>query len=254
MLRKILLTGLAVMIAVGLLPTRWVQAQSGSVADIVLIQFSYYVGISPPLTAGEMDRGELDRPFAAEYRIDPVDLRSAPLSCTSPVLPDEEIVVGVVGWRVQITMQGRFYEFRTNYGGSVVIRCVNGQPLDFNGSARGIGATISGESATTAAMNHLSGQLDVGTITIERAENPGEDDPRVFYNWRPVVYADASLGCPVRGVDYDVRDTFAYNVNLTVNGRRYNYRIRGDGGQVIWCVGGRPDQSSLGITFPAEGQ
>ncbi len=255
MLKKLLFAALVLVGLASLYPVQPSTAQSGSVGDIVLIQFSTYVGINPPLTAAELDRGEIDRPFFAEYNIDPVDLRTAPLSCTSPILPDEEIVVGVIGWRVQIELQNRFYEFRTNYGGSVVIRCVGGQQIDFNATGRGIGTTISGEAATTAAMNHLSGQLDVGTITIERAENPGEDDPRVLYNWRPWVYPDASLGCALSGVDYDVRDTFGYNVNLTVNGRRYNYRVRGDGGQVIWCVGGRPDTSSIGITFPTtEGQ
>lgn len=258
MVRRITLFMLVMLLIASVLPVhpRQAAAQSGSVADIILIQFSYYVGINPPLTAAELELGELNRPFFAEYDIDPVDLRSTSLNCTAPVLPDEQTVVDAssIGWRVIITLQNRTYEFRANFGGSVVIRCVNGQQIDFNGTARGIGTTISGEAATEAAMNHLSGQLDVGTITIERAENPAEDDPRVFYRWNPFVYLDASLGCPVAGVDYDVRDTFAYNVTLTVNGRRYNYRVRGDGGQVILCVGGRPDTSSIGITFPTEGQ
>lgn len=259
MFKRILLIMLALIILVSLIPTRVQQAdaQSGSVADIILVQFSYYIGISPPLTAAELDLGEPNRPFFAEYDIDPIDLRGISLSCDAPVLPDDQTLVDAVaiGWRVLITLQNRSYEFRSNFGGSAIIRCFNGEPIDFNGTARGIGATISGEAATTAAMNHLSGQLDVGTISIERAENPGEEDPRVFYRWNPFVYLDASLGCPVRNVEYDVRDTFAYNVTLTVNGLRYNYRVRGDGGQVLWCRSGRPDATSIGITFPTtEGQ
>ncbi len=254
MFKRILLLMVAVAVTVSVFPPKMqnVQAQGGFAADNILIQFSYYLGINPVLTAAELDRGELNRPFFAEYEINPIDLRGTSLSCSAPVLPNDQTIVDAVaiGWQVIITLQNRTYQFRSNFGGSAVIRCVGGEQIDFNGTPRGIGTTISGEAATTAAMNHLSGQLDVGTITIERAENPGEEDPRVFYRWNAFVYLDASLGCPASNIDYDVRDTFAYNVNLTVNGRRYNYRVRGDGGQVIWCRSGRPDTTSIGITFP----
>jgi hypothetical protein len=67
------------------------------------------------------------------------------------------------------------------------------------------------------------------------------------YYWTPFVYLDASLGCPQRGFTYDVRDTFAFRVQVSVAGRYFDYRVRGDGAQVIWCRGGVPDETSIGL-------
>jgi hypothetical protein len=98
-------------------------------------------------------------------------------------------------------------------------------------------------------MSHLSTYLDLERpITITEADEPLEDSPRVFYRWSaPIVYNDASLGCPLSGATYDVRDTLAWRVTLTVNGRVYPYRVRMDGNVVLLCFSGRPDASSIGL-------
>ncbi len=236
------------------------EAQA-SIINQVLYEFSNYVGISPPLYTAEMDLGELNRPFEADYSFDGLDLRDGPVSCSSRILGDNEQIIGEVGFRVLVTLNGRRYEFRTTLDASPVIRCYNGRPMDWNGSYRGIGTTIDGTAATNLAMKHLSGYLELGqTITVALADDPPEADdddttedfPRVFYRWLSVVYNDASLGCPQGGgVTYDVRDTLAYRVTLTVNGYVYGYRVRSDGAVVLLCRSGRADVSSIGLTIDA---
>lgn len=236
------------------------EAQA-SIINQVLYEFSNYVGINPPLYTAELDLGELNRPFEAGYEFQGLDLRDGPVSCSSRILDDNEEIIGSVGFRVLITLNGRRYEFRTNLNASPVIRCYNGQEMDWNGASRGIGTTIDGTSATNIAMRHLSSYLELGqTITVDLAENPPEADddpdtedfPRVFYRWLSVVYNDASLGCPQGGgVTYDVRDTLAYRITLTVNGWVYSYRVRSDGNVVLLCRGGRADASSIGLTIDA---
>lgn len=231
------------------------QAQDGGAGSIgltnyVLLLFSNYVGISPSLTAGELELGELNRPFRASYRFAGLDLREAPLSCDSRVMEDEETITnGRIGYRYLITLQGRTYEFRTNATGSQIIRCYYGEEIAFNGNPRGIGVTLSGEGAVNVAMRHAQSYLDLAApITVELANNPNENTPRTFYQWFPWVYLDASLACPARGFDYDVRDTFAFRVILNVQGRYLDYRVRGDGNVVLLCQGGRPNDASIGLT------
>jgi hypothetical protein len=229
-------------------------AQSGAGAGLtnfVLLRFSNYVGVSPPLTAPELELGDLNRPFSASYRFNGLDLTTAPLSCDSRVMDDDEIITnGRVGYRYLITLQRRIYEFRTNLTGSQLIRCYFGEPIDFNGNPRGIGTTLSGEQAVNVAMRHAQGYLGLDqTITVELANNPNENTPRTFYQWFPWVYLDESLLCPARGFTYDVRDTFAFRVLLTINGRFLDYRVRGDGNVVLLCQGGRPNDASIGLTI-----
>jgi hypothetical protein len=234
-------------------------AAQALIINQILYEFSNYVGISPPLYAAELDLGETDRSFEAGYEFSGLDLRDGPVSCDSRIMEENETIVGSVGFVVYVSLNGRRYEFRTNLNASPVIRCFNGAPIDWNGSPRGIGATIDGDRATDIAMGHLSTWLDLGqTITVALANDPPEADddpdtvdfPRVFYRWVSVVYNDASLGCPQGGgVTYDVRDTLAYRVTLTVNGFVYSYRVRADGGVVLLCRGGRPDESSIGLNI-----
>lgn len=267
-LLRLLVLAATIALVVGLVPQanhqpfapKRAEAQA-SIINQVLYEFSNYVGISPPLYTAELDLGELNRPFVASYEFQGLDLRDGPVSCASRIMADDETIIGSVGFRVLITLNGRRYEFRTNVNASPVIRCYNGQPMDWNGSPRGIGATIDGTSATNIAMRHLSGFLELGqTITVALADDPPEADddpdtedfPRVFYRWLSVVYNDASLGCPQGGgVTYDVRDTLAYRVTLTVNGWVYGYRVRADGNVVLLCRGGRPDASSIGLNIDA---
>ena len=225
-------------------------ASTLGLTNYILLLFSNYAGVSPQLTAAELELGELNRPFSARYRFSGLDLRSAPLSCDSRVMDEDEVITnGRIGYRYLITLQGRTYEFRTNLTGSQVIRCYYGKPIDFNGSPRGIGTTISGDAATNAAMRHAQGYLALDSaISVELANDPAENTPRTFYQWFPWVYLDSSLACPARGFTYDVRDTFAYRVILNVQGRYLDYRVRGDGNVVILCRGGRPDDSSIGLT------
>lgn len=239
---------------------RRAEAQA-SIINQVLYEFSNYVGINPPLYTAELDLGELNRPFEASYEFQGLDLRDGPVSCDSRIMADDETIIGSVGFRVIVTLNGRRYEFRTNLNASPVIRCFNGEPIDWNGSSRGIGTTIDGTSATDIAMRHLSGYLELGTtITVALAEDPPEADddpetedfPLVYYRWLSVVYNDASLGCPQGGgVTYDVRDTLAYRITLTVNGRVYSYRVRSDGNVALLCLGGRPHSSSIGLEVDA---
>jgi len=230
------------------------EAQSGAgagLSNFILLRFSNYVGVSPPLTAAELELGDLNRPFSASYRFNGLDLTSEPLSCDSRILDDDEIITnGQVGYRYLITMQGRTYEFRTNLTGSQLIRCYFGEPIDFNGNPRGIGTTLSGEQAVNVAMRHAQSYLELDqTISVELANNPNEDTPLTFYQWFPWVYLDASLLCPARGFTYDVRDTFAFRILLTINGRFLDYRVRGDGNVVLLCQGGRPNDTSIGLSI-----
>jgi hypothetical protein len=235
-------------------PTPTVAQEGGAstlgLTNYILLLFSNYVGISPQLTAAELELGDLDRPFSARYSFRGLDLRDAPLSCDSRVMGEDEVITnGRVGYRYLITLQGRTYEFRTNLTGSQVIRCYYGEPIDFNGSPRGIGATVSGDTATNAAMRHAQGYLGLDSpITVALVNEPNEGTPRTFYQWFPWVYLNASLACPARGFTYDVRDTFAFRVILNVQGRYLDYRVRGDGNVVLLCRGGRPDDSSIGLT------
>lgn len=216
--------------------------------NVVLLQFSYYLGINPPLTAGEIELGASDRPFSVSYRFSGLDLRNEPLSCDAPVLDNDAEVTGRVGYRYLITVQGRTYELRSNANGTQVIRCYFGEEIDWLANPRGIGPTIDGIAATNTALRHLSGYLGTDvTLTVDRAENPEEGDPRVFYRYNPFVYLDASMGCPARDRDYAVQDTLAYRVRLTVNGLFYDYRVRADGSVVVLCRFGRPDESSIGL-------
>jgi hypothetical protein len=234
------------------------QAQDGGTAsagagiglsNFVLAQFSNYLGISPVLTASEVELGA-NRPFDVSYRFNGLDLRTDPLSCDSRVMTDDEIITnGLVGYRYLITLQGRTYEFRTDAAGKQLIRCYFGEAIDFNGTPRGVGALITGEQATNAAMQHASTYLGLeSVVTIEKIEADAEDIPFSNWRWDSFVYLDASLNCPAANTTYDVRDTFAFRVQLTIGGRYLDYRVRGDGQQIILCRGGRPDASSIGLT------
>lgn len=228
-----------------------VSAQGPTTSDRVLAAFSNYIGINPVLTAAELEfEGAEERRFPVSFRFTGLDLRTGGLSCDSRVMAaDERIVGGEVGFRYLITLNGLTYELRTNFFGTRIIRCFFGEEIDFDPLPRGIGPSITGEEATRVAMRHLSGYLQLERpITIEEADEPLEDSPRVFYRWSaPVVFGDASLGCPLRGATYDVRDTLGWRVTLTVNGRVYPYRVRMDGNVVLLCFGGRPDPSSIGL-------
>lgn len=226
-----------------------VAAQGNTTSNIVLAAFSNYIGINPPLTAEELEFTEVeDRRFSVSFTFTGLDLSNGGLSCSSRVMdPDERIVGAPIGWRYIITINGRRYELRSDFNGTRIIRCFNGSPIDFDYSYRGIGSALDGEGAVRRAMAHLSTYLDL-PISIEAANDPQDGDPRVFYRWTaPIVYNDASLGCPLAGATYDVRDTIGWRVTLTVNGRVYPYRVRLDGGVVVLCFGGRPDPTSIGL-------
>lgn len=230
-----------------------VAAQGGGanflLTNYVLYNFSNYAGISPALTASEIELGNPTRPFEASYTVAGLDLREVPLSCDSPVLEEGELIFdGRIGYRYWITLQGRTYEFRVNLAATELIRCYYGEPIDFDGTPRGIGATITGDQATNLAFAHAQNYLGLEVpISTDKANNPDDDTPYLVYRWDSYMYLDASLACPQFRAQYDVRDTFAFRVKLTVGGRFLDYRVRGDGAVVLLCQSGRPNTSSIGI-------
>lgn len=217
--------------------------------NYVLYSFSNYAGVSPVLTASEIELGNPTRPFEASYRVAGLDLREVPLSCDSPVLEEGELIFdGRIGYRYLITLQGRIYEFRINLAATELIRCYYGVAIDFNGAPRGIGATITGDQATNIAFAHAQNYLALDVpISTAKVDAPDEDTPYLVYRWDTYMYLDASLACPQFSAQYDVRDTFAFRVQLTVGGRYLDYRVRGDGSVVLLCQSGRPNTSSIGI-------
>ena len=230
-----------------------VAAQGGGASylltNYVLYNFSNYAGVSPALTASEIELGNPTRPFDASYTVAGLDLREAPLSCDSPILEEGELIFdGRIGYRYLITLQGRIYEFRVNIAATELIRCYYGKLIDFDGSPRGIGATITGDQATDLAFAHAQNYLALDVpISTALANNPNDDTPYLVYRWDTYLYLDASLACPQYGAKYDVRDTFAFRVQLTVGRRYLDYRVRGDGAVVLLCQYGRPNSTSIGI-------
>lgn len=253
MMRKLgLLILLVSMLLVGL-PTDQPQSAEAQASylltNYVLYNFSNYAGISPVLTASELELGNPNRPFEAGYTVAGLDLRQDPLSCSSPVLDEGELITnGQVGYRYLITLSNFTYEFRINLAGTQLIRCYYGRQIDFNGAPRGIGTTISGDRATDLAFTHAQNYLGLDVpVSTAKANDPDEDTPYLYYRWNSYMYLDASLACPQYGAQYDVRDTFAFRVILNVAGYYFDYRVRGDGAVVLLCQGGRPNTSSIGL-------
>lgn len=217
--------------------------------NFVLYNFSNYAGVSPVLTASEIELGNPNRPFDASYTVNALDLREVDLSCDSPSLEEgEQIYDGRIGYRYLITLQGRIYEFRVNLAANNLIRCYFGKEIDFDGTPRGIGATISGDQASDLAFAHAQNYLGLDVpINTNKANNPDDDTPYLVYRWDTYLYLDGSLGCPQYGKQYDVRDTFAFRVQLTVGSRYLDYRVRGDGAVALLCIYGRPHSTSIGL-------
>ena len=110
-------------------------------------------------------------------------------------------------------------------------------------------------SRVDQALAHVSGYLDLETtITLARIDTDDENIPYTTWNWTPVVYTTASLGCPAAGQTYTDREVAAYRVRLTVRGYgTYDYRVARDGSVVILCFSGRPHTSSIGLDLTTSG-
>jgi|GEM_PF-4000020 len=235
-----------------------VATAQGTVEDVVLALVYRNLGISPAPTRGQVESGGADLAFPTSFRSQALDLNATQgrIACDSPIVPDDQRVVGWYGFRVEVTVVGRRYVYRTNGSGNDLIRCINGQQVDLNfGSVPGFGATRNGYDVTNLAMRHLSGYLDLDVVlTREDVDRTGEDADfeypyRVFYRWASVVYTNSAFQCPARGQLFTDGPTAAYRILITVNGRTYQYRASPDGSVLLLCLGGGAEESSPGIRF-----
>jgi hypothetical protein len=105
------------------------------------------------------------------------------------------------------------------------------------------------------ALAHLSNYLDLEkTITLALIEADDEDILFTSYRYDPVVYTTTALGCPQAGQTYAQRQVNAYRILLTVRGYgTYDYRVTADGSVLIFCLGGRPHSSSIGLDLTTAG-
>lgn len=67
------------------------------------------------------------------------------------------------------------------------------------------------QKLVTLAKEHLAQKLGIAVEQIALAE------------MKPVVWRDASLGCPKPGIDYIQVETPGYNIVLETGGKTYNY-------------------------------
>jgi hypothetical protein len=233
----------------------------GTIEDQVFAVVSQQLGIIPSPTKGQLDRGDASLPFVYAYEKDGLDLNASGggVTCDARVLGDDEMIIGWVGYRVIVTVEGRRYEFRTNGTGSQIIRCVGGRPADNNfGAAASLGAYRPGDSVADQAFRHLSNYLQLNpVITLADVQRLGTDEEpedypySVFYRWDATLFSNSALNCPGAGQQFRNGDAAGYLMYLTVNGRTYQYRSSLDGAVLIFCLGGRADISSQGVTIPA---
>lgn len=90
------------------------------------------------------------------------------------------------------------------------------------------------------AMAHLSDLLG-RPITRDNFE----------WRWSEQIYPDNSLGCPAEGITYTQQQVRAFQVRIFVDGTEYDYRVSAGGEQIVLCVDGQPDLSSIGVALPA---
>lgn len=230
------------------------QAQDSVISQVVGLVMRN-IGINPAPTKGQLDSGNVNLPFEIAYEFNGLDLREESLSCTAPILGDDEIVIGRIGWRVLVTVSGRRYEFRTDAGGGNIIRCINRSEAGTSfGAATATGATLSGDAVSDRALAHLQGYLGSEfELSVANAEEPPvEDYPRVFYRWSTTIFDNSALECPASGGTFTEGDVAGFFVTLTVDGRVYRYRANADGSVLVLCISGRADPASIGVNFPAQ--
>jgi hypothetical protein len=256
--------GLIALMVGSVLPTTPTAHAQGTVVAQVLVIVSQNLGIYPAPTQGQLDLGDDSLAVPMSYRYSGLDLNDSNgvPSCTSRVMAEEEVIIGWVGYRVIVTVQGRRYEFRTDGSGSQIIRCAGGQQVDTNfGAPASRGTTRSGWEITDQAMRHLSNWLELEVPITRQAVDAayearlnGEENNfphRVSYRWSSRVFSNSVLNCPASGGTWNNGDSAGYLITLTVNGLTYQYRTSLDGAVIILCLGGRADPTSQGVTFAA---
>lgn len=114
---------------------------------------------------------------------------------------------------------------------------------------------LQGLQRVDQAMANLSSYLELETpISVALISADDENIPFTSYTFDPVVYTTASLGCPAAGQTYADRRVNAYRILITVRGYgTFDYRATNDGSVLIFCRGGRPHSSSVGLGLTTAG-
>jgi hypothetical protein len=161
-------------------------------------------------------------------RAEPQIWSQAALNCRTSSAPGS-----IDGFRLLFLAQERVYEYRTDAAGTIKM-CTQSSLYDERPDLLAQIDPVAGE-LMRLAVERVAGDLDLPQARV------------LVSSMRPMVWDDASLGCPVAGEFYALLPVEGYRVVVEAGGRQYVFHSNFD--RLILCEGGITPTPTPSLTF-----